>query len=141
MHPAPRLSPRGRGDRGNSSPRGEPSPARTGPPEQADVLRSFFHTKFPLGTDPDELERWFEEEAIRRGLIKGAQTRLQAQAPKEHPGSVLNRALVAIKGGKKAPVPQDVLDAMTDEDGNPLEIVEHELPKIYEPDQQLREDE
>jgi hypothetical protein len=100
-----------------------------------------FHTKFPLGTDPDALERWFEEEAIRRGLIKGAQTRLQAQAPKEHPGSVLNRALVAIKGGKKAPVPQDVLDAMTDEDGNPLEVVEHELPKIYEPDQQLIEDE
>ncbi len=103
-----------------------------------------FHTKFPLGTDPDALERWFEEEAIRRGLIKGGQPRLQAQAPTKDRGKIFNEALLRAVGHKdapKRPVPQEVLDAMTDEDGNPLEVVEHELPKIYEPDQQLREDE
>ncbi len=36
---------------------------------------------------------------------------------------------------------QDVQDALVNEDGDELEVVEHELPKIYEPDQQLREDE
>jgi hypothetical protein len=54
---------------------------------------------------------------------------------------VLNRAMLAIKDGKKAPVPKEVKDALTDEEGNELEVVEHELPKIYAPDQQLREDE
>jgi hypothetical protein len=45
------------------------------------------------------------------------------------------------KDARQKPVPQEVQDALTTEDGEPLEIVEHELPKIYEPDQQLRENE
>ncbi len=44
------------------------------------------------------------------------------------------------KDAKKAP-PQEVVDALKDDEGNELEVVEQELPKIYEPDQQLREDE
>ncbi len=96
--------------------------------------------KFPIGTDEEALERWFDEECVRRGLVQG-QRRPQAAPPKPHPGSVLNRAMLAIKEGKKAPVPKDVQDALVNEDGEPLEIVENELPKIYEPDQQLREDE
>jgi hypothetical protein len=103
-----------------------------------------FQAKFPLGTDPDAMDRWFEEEAIRRRLIKGGQPRLQAQRPQKDRGKIFNEALLRAVGHKdapKKPVPQEVLDAMTDEDGNPLEVVEHELPKIYEPDQQLREDE
>jgi hypothetical protein len=27
--------------------------------------------KFPIGTDEDALERWFEDEARRRGLVQG----------------------------------------------------------------------
>jgi hypothetical protein len=96
--------------------------------------------KFPIGTDEDALERWFEDEARRRGLVQGRRP-TQAEPERPHPGSVLNRAMLAIKDGKKAPVPKEVKDALTDEEGNELEVVEHELPKIYEPDQQLREDE
>ncbi len=101
-----------------------------------------FHTKFPLGTDPDAMDRWFEEEAIRRGLIKGGQPRLQAQAPQKDRGKIFNQALLRAVG--KAPQkarPPEVVEALTDEEGNELEVVEHELPKIYEPDQQLRDDE
>jgi hypothetical protein len=36
---------------------------------------------------------------------------------------------------------KEVQEALTTEDGEPLEVVEHELPRIYEPDQPLREDE
>jgi hypothetical protein len=49
--------------------------------------------------------------------------------------------MLAIKDGKKPPVPKEVEDALVTEDGEPLEVVEHELPEIYEPDQQLRDDE
>ncbi len=98
--------------------------------------------KFPIGTDEDALERWFEEEAVRRGLIRGTERQLQPEKP--HPGRILNDALLKAMGHKEAkgkPVPQEVQDALVNEDGEELEIVEQELPKIYEPDQQLREDE
>ncbi len=43
--------------------------------------------KFPIGTDEDALERWFEEEAVRRGLIQGR--RQVGPAPKDR-GRILN---------------------------------------------------
>ncbi len=96
-----------------------------------------FHTKFPLGTDPDALERWFEDEAIRRGLIKGERRQLP-QAQQKDRGKIFNDALLRAVGhndAKRQPPPKEVVDALKDDEGNELEVVEQELPKIYEPDQ------
>ncbi len=87
-----------------------------------------FHTKFPLGTDPDALERWFEDEAIRRGLIKGDGLRRQdlAQPQKPHPGKIFNRALLRAVGHKETP--PEVKAALQTEDGDELQLVGDEMP-------------
>ncbi len=79
------------------------------------------------------MERWFEDECIRRGLIQGQRRPLQPEKP--HPGSVLNRAFMAMKDGKKA-LPQEVRDALKNEDGDELEIVNEQLPEQHDPDRQ-----
>ncbi len=67
--------------------------------------------KFPIGTDEEALEAWFEEEVVRRGLVQGRRP-TQAAPQRPHPGSVLNWAMLAIKDGKKAPVPKEVAYAI-----------------------------
>ncbi len=85
-----------------------------------------FHTKFPLGTDPDAMEAWFEEEAIRRGLIKGGRPGLQAQAPTKDRGKIFNDALLRAVGHKETP--PEVKAALQTEDGDELQLVGDEMP-------------
>ncbi len=81
--------------------------------------------KFPLGTDPDAMDRWFEEEAIRRGLIKGGRPGLQAQAPTKDRGKIFNDALLRAVGHKETP--PEVKAALQTEDGDELQLVGDEM--------------
>ncbi len=85
-----------------------------------------FQIKFPLGTDPDAMERWFEDEAIRRGLIKGGRPGLQAQAPTKDRGKIFNDALLRAVGHKETP--PEVKAALQTEDGDELQLVGDEMP-------------
>ncbi len=76
------------------------------------------------------MEAWFEEEAIRRGLIKGGQPRglrgLQAQTPTKDRGKIFNDALLRAAGHKETP--PEVKAALQTEDGDELQLVGDEMP-------------
>ncbi len=80
--------------------------------------------KFPIGTDEDALEAWFEDEAVRRGLIRGQRRQLQPEKP--HPGKIFNDALLRAVKHKEAP--PEVKAALQTEDGDELQLVGDEMP-------------
>ncbi len=91
--------------------------------------------KYPIGTDPQAMDRLIEDEIARRGLIPGRST----ARPQRDRGKIFNDALLKAVGHKDTP--PEVKAAMKTEDGDELEIVEEPLPEILDPDRKGQEDE
>ncbi len=82
--------------------------------------------KSPIGTDPDAMERYVEEEIERRGLVPG---RRPGQAPVRDRGAIFNRALLKAVAHPEAT--EEVKAALRTDDGDQLEVVEEQLPEIF----------
>jgi hypothetical protein len=89
--------------------------------------------KYPIGTDPKAMDRLILDEIERRGYVPGRQG---PQAPQKDRGKIFNDALLRAVGKKPRELPKDVQAELTTEDGVPLDIVEEELPRPYDPERQ-----
>jgi hypothetical protein len=83
------------------------------------------------------MDRLIEDEIARRGYVPGRQGATQ---PAKDRGKIFNDALLRAVGKAPKELPADVQAELTTEDGVPLDIVEDELPRPYDPDRRGADD-
>ncbi len=95
-------------------------------------------SKIPIViTYGDPVGEGLAAQIARRGYVPGPNSPMRQQGPAKDRAKIFNDALLRAVGRKEPrELPKDVQAELSTEDGVPLDIVEDELPRPYDPDRQ-----